>query len=80
VDLRRGQRAYLDVLFLPQDWPWRILTFEDPDFDPGFSTEHARCREHVRNLAVFTDNAESAARSLVASALEVGEEVQPRLR
>jgi hypothetical protein len=80
VDLRRGQREYLDVLLLAQSRPWRILTFEDPDFDPGFSTELDRGHEHVLDLAVFTDNAETVARSLVVSAPEVGEEVQLYLR
>jgi hypothetical protein len=72
VDLRRGQREYLDVLLLERNRPCRILTFEDPDFDPGFPTELDRSQEHVLDPAVFTDNAETVARSLVASAPEVG--------
>ena len=38
VDLRREQREYLNVLDL-RDGDWRLVTFEDPDFDPGFATD-----------------------------------------
>ena len=34
----RDQREYLNVLYLPDGSDWRMVTFEDPDFDPGFAT------------------------------------------
>jgi hypothetical protein len=66
VDLRRDQREFLNVLVLEEETRWRIVTFEDPDFDPGFSTELAPDREHSLRVAVFADNAETATRALVA--------------
>jgi hypothetical protein len=35
VDLRREQREYLNVLYLRDGDAWRLVTFEDPDFDQG---------------------------------------------
>jgi hypothetical protein len=67
VDLRRDQREFLNVLVLEEETRWRIVTFEDKDFDPGFSTELAPDREHRLRVAVFADNAATATRDLVAS-------------
>jgi hypothetical protein len=39
VDLRREQREYLNVLYLRDGDAWRLVTFEDPDFDPGFAVD-----------------------------------------
>jgi hypothetical protein len=39
MDLRRDQREYLNVLCLADGSRWRLVTFEDPDFDPGFATD-----------------------------------------
>ena len=69
VDLRRGQTEFINVLYLRQGARWRIVTFEDPDFIPGFTTELAADRQHVLHLAVFADNAEAARTSL---AVKVG--------
>jgi hypothetical protein len=66
IDLRRGQREFLNVLVLEEGARWRIVTFEDQDFDPGFSTELAPDQEHVLRVAVFADNAETAVCALVA--------------
>ena len=55
------------MLVLQEGARWRIVTFEDGDFDPGFSTELAPDREHVLQLAVFADNASTATCALVAS-------------
>src|SRR5262252_3568133 len=56
IDLRRDQREFLNVLLLEEGARWRIVTFEDQDFDPGFSTELAPDHEHVLRVAVFADN------------------------
>jgi hypothetical protein len=56
-DLRRDQREFLNVLVLREGARWRLVTFEDPDFDPGFPTELLPDRDHVLRVAVFADNA-----------------------
>jgi hypothetical protein len=66
IDLRRGQREFLDVLFLQERARWRIVTFDDPDFDPGFSTELTSHQQQVLDIAVFADNTRTPTRSLVA--------------
>jgi hypothetical protein len=68
IDLRRDQREFLNVLLLDEEGShWRIVTFEDPDFDPGFSTDLVPDREHVLRVAVFADNASTTTCALVAS-------------
>jgi hypothetical protein len=67
VDLRRGQREFLNVLFLDDGDRWHIATFEDPDFGPGFPTELAALQENVLEVAVFADNADTATCRLVAN-------------
>src|SRR5262249_53141621 len=64
VDLRRGQREYLNVC-VRETSGWRILTFEDPDFDPGFTTLLDFGERHVLHVALFSGNAETRTRSLV---------------
>jgi hypothetical protein len=66
VDLRRDQREFLNVLVLNEARRWRLVTFEDPDFDPGFSTELTPDQQHVLKVAVFSDNADTTTRFLVA--------------
>jgi hypothetical protein len=66
VDLRRDQREFLNVLALEAGARWRLVTFEDPDFDPGFATELPPDREHVLRVALFADNAATATCALVA--------------
>ena len=66
IDLRSNQREFLNVLVLEEGARWRIVTFEDQDFDPGFSTELAPDHEHVLRVAVFGDNAATATCALVA--------------
>jgi hypothetical protein len=39
LDLPRGQREYLNVLYLPNGAGWHLVTSQDPDFDPGFATD-----------------------------------------
>jgi hypothetical protein len=39
MDLRRDQREYLNVLYAPEESRWELVTFDDPDFDPGFKTD-----------------------------------------
>jgi hypothetical protein len=69
MDLGRGQREYLNVLFLPNGSNWRLVTFQDPDFDPGFATDLALEGRHTIELSVFSDNASTVAASLIAEAL-----------
>ena len=72
LDLRRGQREFLNVLVLSEQDRWRIVTFEDDDFDPGFPTEFPAVRSHQLQVAVFADNADTAVRRLVVDAGEGG--------
>lgn len=69
VDIRRGQREFLNVLCLREGSAWKIVTFDDPDFDPGFTTELAARSSHELWLAVSADNADTVSRSL---AVKVG--------
>jgi len=57
VDLRRGQREFLDVVYLVEGSRWRIDTYSEPDFHPGFTTEFPSDGEHVVEVAIFADNA-----------------------
>ncbi len=64
--MRRGQREFLNVLVIQKGLQWRIVTFEDPDFDPGFATElRADDEQHVLEIAIFSDNADTVTRSLL---------------
>jgi hypothetical protein len=56
IDLKEGETEYLNVLLLDKPARWRLLTFEDRDFDPGFSTELEPGCEHLVTVAVFADN------------------------
>jgi hypothetical protein len=47
VGVRRGQREFVNVLYLREGSRWRIVTFDDADFIPGFTTELAAHRHHV---------------------------------
>jgi hypothetical protein len=66
VDIRRNQREFLNVLFLREARFWRIVTFEDADFDPGFGIDLEPDAEHILHIAVFSDNAETRVVSLLA--------------
>jgi hypothetical protein len=80
IDLRRDQREFLNVLVLEeQEARWRIVTFEDPDFDPGFSTDLLPAQEHVLRVAVFADNASTTTCSLVASVSSTDGEISLHL-
>jgi len=68
IDLGRGQREYLNVLFLADSVRWRLVTFQDPDFDPGFATVLPLEGRHTIEISVFSGNAATATRSLVAEA------------
>jgi hypothetical protein len=65
-DIRRGQREFLNILVLHEGARWRIVTFEDSDFDPGFPTELQPDFEHILKVAVFADNADTTSRDLIA--------------
>ena len=66
MDLGRGQREYLNVLYLPDSSSWRLVTFQDPDFDPGFTTTLPLDGEHTLQISVFSANAGTATTSLTA--------------
>jgi hypothetical protein len=68
IDLRRDQREYLNVLCLQTGHRWHLVTFEDPDFDPGFATHLSVDECHQVQISVFADNAHTATRTLVAEA------------
>jgi hypothetical protein len=69
VDLRRGQREFLNVVYLVEGSRWKIDTYAEPDFHPGFTTELPFGGKHVVEVAVFADNAKTA-----TCALEVDDE------
>jgi hypothetical protein len=65
VDLRQGQREFLNVLFRrTASSGWTIDTFVADDFSPGFSTELDANQKHVVNVTLFADNARTITRSL----------------
>jgi hypothetical protein len=55
MDVRRGQREYLNVLYAPRESLWRLVTFDDPDFDPGFATVLPVDHRHVFEISVFAE-------------------------
>ena len=68
VDLRREQREYLNVLYLRDGDAWRLVTFEDPDFDPGFATDLPLEGRHTLQISIFADNADTVTSTLLADA------------
>ena len=72
VDLRHGQREFLDVARLREGAPWRIVTFEDPDFLRGFTVDLERDAEHVFTIAVFSDNAPTVTCDIAVTATAEG--------
>ena len=68
LDLGRGQREYLNVLYLPNGAGWHLVTFQDPDFDPGFATDLPVDGRHAIELSVFSNNAGTVTASLTAEA------------
>jgi hypothetical protein len=68
MDLGRGQREYLNVLYLPVEGRWRLVTFQDPDFDPGFATDLPLEGRHTIELSVFSNNAGTVTNALSAEA------------
>ena len=67
IEIRPGQREYLNVLVLPDGDAWHLVTFEDPDFDPGFTTVLGTGRTHALRVAVFSSNAPMTVASLSTS-------------
>jgi hypothetical protein len=68
VDVRRDQREFINVLLVHEGGPGRIVTFEGDDFDPGFPLDLDAGHEHVLQVSVFSDDAETASASLVVDA------------
>ena len=68
IDLGRGQREYLNVLYLPTGGDWHLVTFQDPDFDPGFATDLPLEGRHTVTISVFSNNAGTVSTSLTAEA------------
>ncbi|MFL6142998.1 MAG: hypothetical protein ACJ72N_14190 [Labedaea sp.] len=79
MDVRRDQREFLNVLCLFEGSHWRMVTFEDPDFDPGFATELPLDGEHDVQISVFADNAKTITKTLVAQAHPAGGDATLRL-
>lgn len=69
IDIRPGQREYLDILRLPDGEPWRLVTFEEPDFDAGFVREFTPTSGHQFEVAVFTANGSTASLALTIASL-----------
>ena len=68
IDLAREEEEFLNVLVLQKGRPWQLVTFEDEDFDPGFSTELEPGERHEIDVAVFGDNVRTASRTLTIEA------------
>jgi hypothetical protein len=68
IDLGRGQREYLNVLYRPTGADWRLVTFQDPDFDPGFATDLPNDARHTIQISVFSGNAGTVTTTLLAEA------------
>lgn len=66
MDIRRDQREFINVIYLSAGSRWHMVTFEDPDFDPGFVTDLPLDQRHVLQISVFADNARTATTFLVA--------------
>jgi hypothetical protein len=64
IDIRRGQREFLNVVFRPVNGDWLIETFGDTDFDPGFATHLRAGQVHALTIALFADNTETHALAL----------------
>ena len=79
IDLGRGQREYLNVLYLPTGADWRLVTFQDPDFDPGFATDLPHDARHAIQISVFSGNAGTVTTTLHAEARADGEEATLQL-
>jgi hypothetical protein len=60
VDLRRGQREYLNIVHRRGQGPWQIDTFTGPDFDPGFPTTLDPRQTHRLTVALYSDNADTS--------------------
>ena len=73
IGLGRGQREYLNVLYLPTGADWRLVTFQDPDFDPGFATDLPHNARHAIQISVFSGNAGTVTTTLRAEAPTDGE-------
>ena len=73
MDIRPGQREFLNVLRVRPGGPWHLVTFGDADFDPGFPLDLAPGHEHVITLAVFSDNVQAPMSSLAAQMTPAGE-------
>lgn len=63
LDIRRGQREFLNIL-LRVGHRLMITTHEEPDFDPGFSTELPCEGVHLIEVAFFADNASTVSETV----------------
>lgn len=57
LDLRRGEREFLNVVCRDSLNTWQLVTFDDEDFDPGFSLQLGADQEHLLDLTIYADNA-----------------------
>jgi hypothetical protein len=64
--MKKGRRVELAGFF--DGDAWRLVTFEDPDFDPGFATDLPLEGRHILQISIFADNANTVTRTLVADA------------
>jgi hypothetical protein len=76
IDLRRDQREFIDILCLVPGAKWRLVTFEDPDFEPGFATHLPLDETHVVQVSIFTDNWHTVTRYLSVQASSTSPEVE----
>jgi hypothetical protein len=79
TDLRRDQREFIDVLCLVPGAKWRLVTFEDPDFEPGFATHLPLDETHILQVSIFMDNWHTSTTFLSVRANSTGPEVEMEL-
>ena len=75
ADIRNGQCEFLDVAALRPGMPWRLITFDEPGFHPGYVLDLEAGRRHVVEVAVFADNAAAARTSIVLDVDAAGQAV-----
>jgi len=63
MDIRRGEREFLNILLLVGN-TLAVTTHEDPDFDPGFSTELPSDGAHAIEVAFFADNTATVSKTI----------------
>ena len=68
MDIRNGQREFLDVVAVRDGRMWHIITFDEPDWHPGYVLDLPMDDRHELDVVVFSDNAATVSACLVLDA------------